>query len=94
MHNERLRAPAIPNYAGIVIISQRGNGEFYMANNLGTISGETVSKETRIAVYNWAFENGLTPMGYDSRTETWLMSDGEPYTTDLILREAAKENGN
>jgi hypothetical protein len=51
---------------------------------------EYLDQETRIKVYNWAFERGLTPMHYEWRHDTWLMSDGEPYTTTLIIREAGK----
>lgn len=51
-----------------------------------------VSRDIELAVYNWAFGQGIQPMRYDWRTDTWFMNDGEPYTTTLILREAAKLN--
>jgi hypothetical protein len=58
---------------------------------LSVITNEHVlERETHITVYNWAFARGLQPLAYDFRTDTWMMTDGEPYTTTLILREAAK----
>lgn len=45
----------------------------------------------KLAVYNWAFSKGLTVMHYDYHIDTWFMSDGEPYTTTLILREEAAQ---
>lgn len=50
--------------------------------------------ENKIQIFNWAFERGLTPMSYDWKTDSWYMSDGEPYTTTLIMRELANENQN
>jgi hypothetical protein len=51
------------------------------------VNEEYLDKTTRINVYNWAFERGIAPMHYEWRNDTWLMSDGEPYTTTLIMRE-------
>lgn len=67
-----------------MVWSQRERGK--------NLQATTENRGTDLAVYNWAYARGIQPMRYDWSSDTWIMSDGEPYTTTLILREAA-ENG-
>lgn len=47
-----------------------------------------LSREAVLAVINWIFEKNVQALHYDPVADQWLMSDGEVYTTNLILREA------
>lgn len=83
-----MKGVGFPYYEARAANSQRQKGNNTMKNTEGLGNGHGMSgAAVELAVYNWAFGQGFTPMNYDWASDTWHMSDGEPYTTTLILRE-------